>query len=115
MSLIPMGGNKLAPNPWFVDNRPEIYMNMGLTAEQLQRKYNIPREEQDAFALRSHQNALRAQSEGKFDDEIVPLEVVTASQNGAREPKISKMVFAKDEGPRADSTLDALAKLKPVF
>ena len=65
MSLIPMGGNKLAPNPWFVDNRPEIYMNMGLTAEQVQRKYNIPREEQDAFSLRSHQNALRAQAEGK--------------------------------------------------
>src|SRR2546422_10254979 len=57
MSLIPRGGNKLAPNPWFVDHRPEIYMNMGLTAEQLQHKYGIPREEQDAFALRSHQNA----------------------------------------------------------
>jgi acetyl-CoA acyltransferase len=115
MSLIPMGGNKLAPNPWFVDNRPEIYMNMGLTAEQLQRKYNISREEQDAFALRSHQNALRAQSEGKFDEEIVPVEVVTGSQNGAGKPKVSKTVFAKDEGPRADSTLEALAKLKPVF
>ena len=115
MSLIPMGGNKLAPNPWFVDNRPEIYMNMGLTAEQLQRKYNIPREEQDAFALRSHQNALRAQAEGKFDEEIVPPEIVTASQNGAGKPKVSKTVFTKDEGPRADSTLEALAKLKPVF
>src|SRR5262249_30393263 len=94
---------------------PEIYMNMGLTAEQLQRKYNISREEQDAFALRSHQNALRAQAEGKFDDEIVPVEVVTASQNGAGKPNVSKTVFAKDEGPRADSTLEALAKLKPVF
>ena len=59
MSLIPRGGNKLAPNPWFVDHRPEVYMNMGLTAEQLQRKYSISREEQDAFSLRSHQNALR--------------------------------------------------------
>src|ERR671939_169148 len=71
MSLIPRGGNKLAPNPWIVDHRPEIYMNMGLTAEQLQRKYGIGREEQDAFALRSHQNAVRAQVEGKFDEEIV--------------------------------------------
>ena len=62
MSLIPRGGNKLAPNPWFVDHRPEIYMNMGLTAEELQRKYGISREEQDAFSLRSHQNALRAQT-----------------------------------------------------
>src|SRR5229473_1247957 len=88
MSMIPMGGNKLAPNPWLVDNRPEIYMNMGLTAEQLQRKYNISREEQDAFALRSHQNALRAQSEGKFNEEITPVEVVTATQNGAGKPKV---------------------------
>src|SRR5712691_991385 len=115
MSMIPMGGNKLAPNPWLVDNRPEVYMNMGLTAEQLQRKYNISRAEQDTFALRSHQNALRAQAEGKFDDEIVPVEIATASQNGAGKPKVSKTVFAKDEGPRADSTLEALTKLKPVF
>ena len=70
MSLIPRGGNKLAPNPWFVDHRPEVYLNMGLTAEQLQRKYGISREEQDAFSLRSHQNALAAQAAGKFDDEI---------------------------------------------
>jgi len=98
MSMIPMGGNKLAPNPWLVDNRPEVYMNMGLTAEQLQRRYNISREEQDSFALRSHQNALKAQSEGKFTEEIAPM-------NG----------FSKDEGPRADTTAEALAKLKPVF
>ena len=98
MSMIPMGGNKLAPNPWLVDNRPEVYMNMGLTAEQLQRRYKIPREEQDSFALRSHQNALKAQAEGKFTEEIAPL-------NG----------FSKDEGPRADTTAEALAKLKAVF
>src|SRR5437667_337866 len=78
MSLIPRGGNKLAPSPWFMDHRPEIYMNMGLTAEQVQRKYNISREDQDAFAFRSHQNALRAQAEGRFHDEIVPIEVVAA-------------------------------------
>jgi acetyl-CoA acyltransferase len=102
MSLLPMAGNKFAPNPWVVDNRPEIYMGMGLTAEQLQRKYSISREEQDAFAYRSHQNALRAQSEAKFDDEIVPLKV-----NGSE--------FRRDEGPRADTSPEALAKLKPVF
>src|SRR5256885_3920932 len=82
MSLIPMGGNKLAPNPWLVDNRPQVYMNMGLTAEQLQRRYGIARAEQDAFALRSHQHALRAQAEGKFADEIAPVAVSTVSRNG---------------------------------
>lgn len=114
MSLIPRGGNKLAPNPWFVDHRPEIYMNMGLTAEQLQQKYNISREEQDAFSFRSHQNAVRAQSEGKFDQEIVPFPVETVSPNGAK-PHVSKTVFGRDEGPRADTSTEALAKLKPVF
>jgi acetyl-CoA acyltransferase len=114
MSLIPRGGNKLAPNPWFVDHRPEIYMNMGLTAEELQRKYKISREEQDAFSLRSHQNALRAQAQGKFTDEIVPVEVTTVTLNGAS-PKVTKNIFAKDEGPRADTSLEGLAKLKAVF
>jgi len=114
MSLIPRGGNKLAPNPWFVDHRPEIYMNMGLTAEQLQRKYGISREDQDAFSLRSHQNAVRAQAECKFDDEIVPFELETVTPNGAK-PHVAKTVFQKDEGPRADSSMEALAKLKPVF
>ncbi len=98
MSMIPMIGNKFTPNPWFVDNRPEVYMGMGLTAEQLQKRYGIGRDEQDAFALRSHQNALRAQAEGRFDEEIVAFGE-----------------FARDEGPRADTSADALAKLKPVF
>jgi len=114
MSLIPRGGNKIAPNPWFVDHRPEVYMNMGLTAEQLQRKYGISREEQDAFSLRSHQNAARAQAAGKFDQEIVPFEVETVTLNGAK-PHVSKAMFARDEGPREDTSLAALAKLKPVF
>jgi acetyl-CoA acyltransferase len=114
MSLIPRGGNKLAPNPWFVDHRPEVYMNMGLTAEELQRKYGISREEQDAFSLRSHQNALRAQAEGKFDNEIVPFVVETVTPNGSR-PHVSSAVFERDEGPRAETSADALAKLKPVF
>ena len=114
MSLIPRGGNKLAPNPWFVDHRPEVYMNMGLTAEQLQQKYSISREEQDAFSMRSHQNALRAQAEGKFNEEIVPFEVETVTPNGAK-PHVSKTVFDRDEGPRADTSVEALGKLKPVF
>ena len=98
MSMLPGGGHKFAPNPWFVDNRPELYMGMGLTAEELQRKYNISREQQDAFSLRSHQNALRAQAEGKFANEIVPVGGLT-----------------RDEGPRADTSMEALSKLKPVF
>jgi len=114
MSLIPRGGNKLAPNPWFVDHRPEVYMNMGLTAEQLQQKYNISREDQDVFSMRSHQNALRAQAEAKFNEEIVPFEVETVTPNGAK-PHVSKTVFDSDEGPRADTSVEALGKLKPVF
>src|SRR6476646_11270496 len=89
-------------------------MNMGLTAEQLQQKYNISREEQDVFSFRSHQNAVRAQSAGKFDQEIVPFQVETISPNGAR-PHVSKTVFSRDEGPRADTSTEALGKLKPVF
>jgi acetyl-CoA acyltransferase len=110
MSLIPAGGNDPAPNPWFVDHWPEVYMGMGLTAERLQRKYGIAREDADAFALGSHQNAVAAQERGHFDDEIVPVEVAAVTPSGPRQT-----LFRKDEGPRADSSLEALAKLKPVF
>ncbi|HUA86199.1 MAG TPA: acetyl-CoA C-acyltransferase [Bryobacteraceae bacterium] len=110
MSLLPMAGNKFAPNPWMVDHLPEIYMSMGLTAEEVARKYSISREDQDAFSLRSHQNALKAQAAGYFDEEIVPLEVETTTLSGTK-----KIVFAKDEGPRADTSMEALAKLRPVF
>jgi acetyl-CoA acyltransferase len=102
MSMTPTGGRRPAPNPWFVENWPEVYMSMGLTAERLQRKYGVTREDADTFALRSHQNAMRAQKEGKFTDELVPVE----TESG---------LFDRDEGPRADTSLDALAKLKPVF
>jgi len=98
MSLLPMAGNKFAPNPWLVDNRPETYMGMGLTAERLRTKYGIGRQEQDAFSLRSHANAVNAQAAGKFAEEIIPL-------NGC----------SRDEGPRPDTSMEALAKLKPVF
>ncbi len=114
MSMMPRGGHKVAPSPWFVDHRPAIYMNMGLTAECVQQKYNVSREEADAFSYRSHQNALKAQAEGKFDEEIVPFEVQSVIANG-KKPKVTKTVFSKDEGPRADTTPEALAKLKPVF
>ena len=110
MSMTPSGGRKPAPNPWFVDHWPEVYMTMGLTAERMQRKYNVSREDADAFALRSHQNALRAQHEGKFDDELVPVETQNIMPG-----IVERAVFSQDEGPRADTSLEALAKLKPVF
>jgi acetyl-CoA acyltransferase len=110
MSKTPFGGLKPAPNPWLVDHWPEVYMSMGLTAERLQRKFGVSREDADAFALRSHQNAVAAQQGGRFDEEIVPVEVDTATPAGGQ-----KAVFQRDEGPRADTNLEALAKLKPVF
>lgn len=114
MSMIPMAGYKFAPNPWMVDHLPQIYMGMGLTAEEVQRRYGISREEADQFAYRSHQNALRAQAQGKFDEELVPVEIeTTVLDNGS--PKTRKTVFQKDEGPRADTSIEALAKLKAVF
>jgi acetyl-CoA acyltransferase len=108
LSMIPMIGNKFAPNPWMVDHHPQIYMGMGLTAEQVQKKYGITREDADQFAYRSHQHALHAQAAGKFDDEIVPVPL-----NGSG--MFSPGIFSKDEGPRADTSIEALAKLKPVF
>ena len=115
MSMIPMSGNKFAPNPWFAENMPELYVPMGITAENVQKRWGASREDTDAFALRSHQNALRAQADGKFDDEIVPIKIETTVLNGAGKPKKVETIYSKDEGPRADTTLEALAKLKPVF
>lgn len=114
MSLLPMSGHKFAPNPYMVDHMPQIYMGMGLTAEQLRRKYDVTREDADQFAYASHQKALAAQAEGRFNEELVPVEVeTTAITNG--KPHTHKTVFSKDEGPRADTSVEALAKLKPVF
>ncbi|MEO8025764.1 MAG: acetyl-CoA C-acyltransferase [Bryobacteraceae bacterium] len=114
MSLLPMAGHKPAPNPYLAETYPEVYISMGLTAERVQNKYGVSREDQDAFAFRSHQNALNAQAEGKFDDEIVPLEVETTSFEDGK-TVTRKSTFKKDEGPRADTSIEALAKLKPVF
>jgi len=110
MSMIPGAGHGFAPNPWLVDHRPEAYIGMGLTAENVSRKYKVNREDADAFSYRSHQNALRAQAEGLFDDELVPLEIRNSTLAGT-----TTTTYAKDEGPRADTSVAALAKLKPVF
>jgi acetyl-CoA acyltransferase len=115
MSMIPMGGHKPAPNPWFVDYHPEVYMNMGLTAERLRMKYGVSREDADAFALSSHQKALAAQAEGRFADEIVPVKIEAVEMNGGARPRRTETTFDRDEGPRGDTSLEALAKLKPVF
>ena len=114
MSLTPRGGARPAPNPWFVEHWPEVYMNMGLTAERMQKKYGVTREDSDAFALRSHQNAARAQQAGRFTDEIVPVELETATP-GHVGKQAEKSLFQTDEGPRADTSLEALGKLRPVF
>ena len=110
MSMIPMAGNKPAPNPWFVDHYPEIYINMGLTAERVQQKWGVTREDSDLFSYESHQKALKAQAAGKFVDEIVPVKIENLGPAGRTE-----QIFSADEGPRADTSAEALAKLKPVF
>jgi len=115
MSMIPMGGYHFSPNPYLMAHYPDAYLSMGLTAENLARKHGITREQQDEFALRSHQRALAAIGAGKFKEEIVPLEVVEVSLNGHQKPQSRKIIFDTDEGPRPDTTLEALAKLQPVF
>ena len=114
LSLVPMSGHKFAPNPYMVDNQPAIYMGMGLTAEEVTRKYGVSREDADQFAYRSHQNALKAQAAGNFDDELVPVEVETTTLLNGK-PETKRSMFTKDEGPRADTSVEALGKLRPVF
>ncbi len=115
MSYVPFGGNKIAVNPWLVDHYPESYLSMGLTAERVAKHYGITREESDQFALESHQKALRAAAEGKFDDEIVPVQVTSTVMNGNGKPTQKEKEFRVDEGPRADTSAEALAKLRPAF
>jgi acetyl-CoA acyltransferase len=115
MSMIPMGGYHFSPNPYLMEHYPDAYLNMALTAENLARKYQVTREQQDEFALRSHQRALAAIAAGKFKEEIVPLEVVEVSLEGNDKPQTRQIIFDTDEGPRSDTSLEALAKLKPVF
>jgi len=120
MSMIPMGGNKISPNPWLMDHYPDAYLSMGLTAENLAKKYGITREKADEFSLASHKKAIAAIAAGKFKDEIVPVEVhstiVSNGVNGhAAKTKTTTTIFDRDEGPRADTSMEALAKLKPAF
>ena len=115
MSMVPMGGYHFSPNPHLVDHYPDTYLSMGLTAENLARKFQITREQQDAFALRSHQRAVAAIDAGRFKDEIAPLEVVETEMNGNGKPQTRKITFDTDEGPRRDTSPEALAKLKPAF
>lgn len=114
MSLIPMGGHDLLPNPALIESTPRVYCTMGLTAENVASQFGISREDQDAFALRSHQRALKAIAQGRFDDEIVPVPVKETHYINAQ-PKTTETIFKVDEGPRTDTSLEALAKLKPVF
>ena len=114
MSLVPMGGYKIVPNYEYALHAPQWYYGMGMTAEEVAKKYGITREESDAFALRSHQNALAAIAAGKFKEEIVPLKVLDVSVvNGKRQQR--EYIHDTDEGPRPDTSMEALAKLKPVF
>ncbi len=114
MSMIPMSGNTPSLNRKLVDTRPGVYMNMGLTAENVAVKYGISREEQDEFAVRSHQNGVRATQEGKFKDEIVPVSVRVDSLKGTK-VKSETVSFDKDELLRADTSMETLAQLRPAF
>jgi acetyl-CoA acyltransferase len=114
MTMIPMGGHKVSANPWLVSNYPDAYLSMGLTAERLAKRFGISREQADEFSLKSHQKAINAIAEGKFEDETVPVPVSFTTPNGSK-PKRIEIQFKVDEGPRVDTSLEALAGLKPAF
>ncbi|HSE19445.1 MAG TPA: acetyl-CoA C-acyltransferase [Pyrinomonadaceae bacterium] len=115
MSMIPMGGHIIRPNPYLVEHYPDFYLSMGLATENVARKYEVTREEQDEFALRSHMRAAAALDADKFKDEVVPLHVVLEDmdENGRKQRR--EVVFDKDEGIRRDTSAEGLAKLKPAF
>ena len=115
MSMIPMAGHKFSPNPYLTEFYPDVYLGMGLTAENLARKYQIGREEQDGFSLASHQKAVEALSKGYFKEETLPLDVLIDSLSARGKKQTRSVRFEQDEGPRADTSMDALAKLKPAF
>jgi acetyl-CoA acyltransferase len=115
MSLVPMGGNKISINPWLEEHYPDSYLSMGLTAERVARHYGISREAADQFALASHQKALAAVAACKFAQEIVPVPVTFLAPDGKSKLKKTEIEFKVDEGPRSDTSLEALAKLKPAF
>jgi len=115
MSMIPMGGHIIRPNPYLIDHYPDFYLNMGLATENVARKYEVTREEQDEFALRSHSRAAAALDADKFKDETVPLTVSVEELDAKGKKQHREVTFDKDEGPRRDSSPEALAKLKPAF
>lgn len=115
MSLLPMTGHKVALNPTLVETMPEAYMSMGHTAEQVAQRYNISREDQDAFAVESHRRAAAAVAEGKFKDEIVPIPVKQTFVDDNGKVHVKEFVFDTDEGVRPDTSMEGLAKLKPAF
>jgi acetyl-CoA acyltransferase len=115
MSFIPFGGNKISINPWLQQNYPDSYLSMGLTAERVARHYGITREQSDEFALASHTKALAAQAAGKFLREIVPVAVTFSAPDAKSKIRKKEMQFQVDEGPRADTSMEALGKLKAAF
>jgi acetyl-CoA acyltransferase len=115
MSMVPMMGYKFSVNPYFAAELPHYYTNMGLTAENVAVQYKVSRQDQDNFALRSHQRAAAAVNSGKFDPELVPISVEVKEMGGDGKPVSRKFTVKRDEGPRADTSLEALAKLKPAF
>ena len=118
MSLIPMGGHKVAPNPGLMKDYPDVYLSTGLVAENHAREVRVSRDEQDAFALRSHQRAVAALDAGRFDEELVPIEVRVAEPpdgNGGGRPTVRTVAFTADEGPRRDTSLEVLGGLRPAF
>ena len=115
MSLVPMGGHKIAPNPTLVEHYPDVYLSTGLVAENHAREAQVSRDEQDAYAFESHRRALQAVDAGRFTGEIVPLHVRTAVDGADGHPQVREITFGADEGPRRDTSPDALAKLRPAF
>src|SRR5438876_9708602 len=115
MSMIPMGGHIIRPNPYLVEHYPDFYLSMGLATENVARKYEVTREEQDEFALRSHNRAAAALDQDKFKDETVPLTVVVEELDEKRRKQRREVIFDRDEGVRRDSTIEGLAKLRPAF
>ncbi|MBI5444671.1 MAG: thiolase family protein [Deltaproteobacteria bacterium] len=115
MTRVPMAGNLLMPNPGLAADRPDLYLDMGLTAENVAERFGVSREEQDAFAAESHRRAVAAQAEGRFEQELVPVEVVRYRPGANGEPRRETFLHAADEGPRPGTTVETLAALKPVF
>ncbi|MGM0589672.1 MAG: thiolase family protein [Bacteroidota bacterium] len=115
MSQVPMGGMSIQPNPTLIENYPEIYISMGLTAENVADQYGVSREDQDEFAYHSHMKAVNAWKEGRFDEQITPIEVTNRSINDDGEIGEDTFTFKQDEGPRKDTTTEVLNKLRPVF